>query len=73
MNRVIMSLPKFATPWSLLLFQLAVSTEFLFSVMCIYIVTNSRVLFHDGSLLHSKFNTQLLIKISNSSRILTHV
>jgi hypothetical protein len=37
-----------------------------------YIVTNSQVLFHDGTLLHSKFNTQLLITISNSSRILTH-
>jgi hypothetical protein len=31
------------------------------------------VLFHDGSLLHSKFNTRPLITISNSSRILTHV
>jgi ankyrin repeat protein len=31
------------------------------------------VLFHNGSLLHSKFNTQLLITVHNSSRILTHV
>jgi hypothetical protein len=37
------------------------------------IVTNSQVLFHDGSLLHSKFNTQSLIKIRNASRILRHV
>jgi hypothetical protein len=37
------------------------------------VVTNSQVLFHDGSLLHSKFNIQPLITISNSSRILTHV
>jgi hypothetical protein len=37
------------------------------------IVKNSQVLFHDGSLLHSKFNTQLLITVHNSSRILTHV
>jgi hypothetical protein len=37
------------------------------------ILTNSRVLFQNGSLLHSKFNTQPLITISNSSRILTHV
>jgi hypothetical protein len=36
-------------------------------------VTYSWVLFHNGTLLHSKFNTQLLITISNSSRILTHV
>jgi hypothetical protein len=28
---------------------------------------------HNGSLLHSRLNTQLLITISNSSRILTHV
>jgi hypothetical protein len=38
-----------------------------------YIVTNSLVLFHNGSLLHSKFNTQLLITVHNSPRILTHV
>jgi hypothetical protein len=37
------------------------------------VVTNSQVLFHNGSLLHSKFNTQLLIAVRNSSRILTHV
>jgi hypothetical protein len=37
------------------------------------IVTNSQVLFHNGSLLHSKFNTQLLITVHNSSRILTHI
>jgi hypothetical protein len=36
-------------------------------------VTNSQVLFHNGSLLHSKFNTQLLITVYNSSRILTQV
>jgi hypothetical protein len=35
-------------------------------------VTNSQVLFQDGSLLHSKFSTQLLITVSNYSRILTH-
>jgi hypothetical protein len=35
-------------------------------------VTNSQVLFHDGSLLHSQFNTQLLITVHNSSRILIH-
>jgi hypothetical protein len=38
-----------------------------------YIVKNSQVLFHNGSLLHSKFNTQPLITVHNSSRILTHV
>jgi hypothetical protein len=38
-----------------------------------HIVTNSQVLFHSGSLLHSKFNTQLLITVHNSSRILTQV
>jgi hypothetical protein len=37
------------------------------------IVISSQVLFHDGSLLHSMFNTQLLITINNSSRIITHV
>jgi hypothetical protein len=37
------------------------------------IVKNSQVLFHNGSLLHSKFNTQPLITVHNSSRILTHV
>jgi hypothetical protein len=36
------------------------------------IVTNSRVLFHDGSLLHSKFSTQLLITGSYFPRILIH-
>jgi hypothetical protein len=36
------------------------------------IVTNLRVLFHDGTLLHSKFNTQLLITVSNFSRIPAH-
>jgi hypothetical protein len=36
-------------------------------------VTNSRVLFHNGSLLHSEFNTQSLITIGNAPRILTHV
>jgi hypothetical protein len=43
--------------------------------MCPYenIVTNSRVLFHDGTLLHSKFNTLQLNTVNNSSRILTHV
>jgi hypothetical protein len=38
-----------------------------------YIVMNSQVLFHDGSLSHWKFSTQPLITISNSSTILTHV
>jgi hypothetical protein len=42
-------------------------------VSCVYIVTSSQVLFHDGSLLHSMFNTQLLITINNSSTILTQV
>jgi hypothetical protein len=28
---------------------------------------------HNGNLLHSEFSTQLLITVSNSSRILTHV
>jgi hypothetical protein len=37
------------------------------------IVTDSQVLFHDGTLLHSQFNTQLLITVHNSSRNLTHV
>jgi hypothetical protein len=37
------------------------------------IVTNSQVLFHNGNLLHSKFNTQLLITVHKSSRILTQV
>jgi hypothetical protein len=36
-------------------------------------VKNAQVLFHDGSLLHSKFNTQLLITVSNFSRIPAHV
>jgi predicted P-loop ATPase/GTPase len=40
---------------------------------CQYIVTNSQVLFHNGSLLHSKFSTQLLITVHNSSTILTQV
>jgi hypothetical protein len=29
--------------------------------------------FHDGTLLHSQFNTQLLITVHNSSSLLTHV
>jgi hypothetical protein len=37
------------------------------------IVTNSQVIFHNGSLLHSMFNTQLLTTVHNSSRILTQV
>jgi hypothetical protein len=37
------------------------------------IVISSRVLFHDGSLLHSRLNTQLLITVHNTSRILTLV
>jgi hypothetical protein len=37
------------------------------------IVIGSQVLFHDGSLLHSMFDTLQLITISSSSRILTHV
>jgi hypothetical protein len=36
-------------------------------------VISSQVLFHDGSLLHSQFNTQLLITVHNSSRIIPHV
>jgi hypothetical protein len=36
-------------------------------------VTYSWVLFHNETLLLWKFNTQLLITVSNSSRILTHV
>jgi hypothetical protein len=36
-------------------------------------VTISRVLFHDGTLLHSKLNTQPLIAVHNASRILTQV
>jgi hypothetical protein len=36
-------------------------------------VISSQVLFHDGTLLHSQFNTQLLITVHNSSRIRTHV
>jgi predicted RNA methylase len=39
----------------------------------VHIVISSQVLFHDGSLLPSMFNTQLLITVHNSSRILTHV
>jgi hypothetical protein len=39
----------------------------------VHIVISSQVLFHDGSLLHSQFNTQLLITVHNSSRFLTHV
>jgi hypothetical protein len=35
-------------------------------------VTNLLVIFHDGTLLDSKLNTQPLITISSSSRILTH-
>jgi hypothetical protein len=42
-------------------------------VSYIYIVTNSQVLLHDGTLLHSQFNTQLLITVHNSSRIRTQV
>jgi hypothetical protein len=43
--------------------------------ICIYvvIVINSQVLFHNGSLLHAQFNTQLLITIKNSSKNLTPV
>jgi hypothetical protein len=37
------------------------------------IVTYSQVLVHDGTLLHSKLNTQPLITIRNASRILTLV
>jgi hypothetical protein len=36
-----------------------------------YIVISSQ--FHNGSLLHSQFSTQLLITVHNSSRNLTHV
>jgi hypothetical protein len=38
----------------------------------VHTVISSQVLFHNGSLLHSKFNTQLLITVHNSSGILTH-
>jgi hypothetical protein len=31
-----------------------------------------RVLFHDGTLLHSKFNTLQLNTVDNSSKILTY-
>jgi hypothetical protein len=41
--------------------------------LTLYIVISSQVLFHNGSLLHSQFNTQLLITVHNSSRNLTHV
>jgi hypothetical protein len=37
------------------------------------IVTYSGFSIDDGTLLHSKFNTQLLITVSNFSRIRTHV
>jgi hypothetical protein len=40
---------------------------------CKSIVTYSGSSIHDGSLLHSKFNTHLLITVHNSSRILTLV
>jgi hypothetical protein len=43
------------------------------AVCIIYIVINSQVLFHNGSLLHSQFNTQLLITVHNSSRNLTQL
>jgi hypothetical protein len=36
-------------------------------------VISSQVLFHDGSLLHSKFNTPQLITVHNSSIVLTQV
>jgi hypothetical protein len=38
-----------------------------------YIVISSQVLFHDGSLLLSQINTQLLNTVHNTSRILPHV
>jgi hypothetical protein len=38
-----------------------------------HIVISSQVLFHNGSLLQSRLNTQLLITIHSSSRILTLV
>jgi hypothetical protein len=46
---------------------------FTFNLLYKDIVTNSHVLFHNGSLLHSMFNTHLLITVHNSSRILTQV
>jgi hypothetical protein len=49
----------------------AINTNLSFYAFVYYIVTNSQVLFHNGSLLHSKFNTQPLITVHNSSRILT--
>jgi hypothetical protein len=47
--------------------------EELTRLLSLHIVISSRVLFHNGSLLHSEFNTQLLITVHNSSTILTHV
>jgi hypothetical protein len=41
-------------------------------VKLMHIVISSQVLFHNGSILHSQFNTQLLITVHNSSRILIH-
>jgi hypothetical protein len=38
-----------------------------------YTVISSQVLFHNGSLLHSQLNTQLLNTVHNCSRILTLV
>jgi hypothetical protein len=39
----------------------------------IYIVISSRVLFHNGCLLHSQFNSQLLTTVHNSSKNLAPV
>jgi hypothetical protein len=40
-------------------------------ILLMNIVKNSQVLFYNGSLLHSEFNTQSLITIGDASRILT--
>jgi hypothetical protein len=37
------------------------------------IVISSQVLFHDGTLMHSKFNTLQLITVHSSPRLLTQV
>jgi hypothetical protein len=50
-------------------------TCFMFNVIVVinYIVISSQVLFHSGSLLHYKLNTQLLITVHSSSKNLTPV
>jgi hypothetical protein len=39
----------------------------------VHIVMSSQGSIHNGSLLHSEFNIQLLITVHNSSRILTQL